>query len=65
MNDYKYLGDLSAVEPWARIALCCDKCKVEWLGCMDAAECPKCGDTSDWDRQMRQRQHYGNYPEQN
>lgn len=40
---YTDLGDLSAVEPWAKVPLHCDACRVEWRGCMDAAECPKCG----------------------
>lgn len=57
-SPYKNLGDLSAVEPWAKVSLHCDKCMVEWLGCMDAAECPQCGNTDAWDELMVARGYY-------
>lgn len=40
-SHYTDLGNLSAVEPWAQVWLWCDKCEAQWIGCMDAAECPK------------------------
>jgi len=42
-EEYKNLGDLSAVEPWHRVAMCCHDCKLEWSGCWDNFQCPKCG----------------------
>lgn len=62
MNDgrdsYKNLGDLSAVEPWAKVGLYCDDCKVQWVGCMDAAPCPECDDHKSWGKLMEVRGHY-------
>ncbi len=57
---YTHLGNLSAVEPWAQVTLYCDVCQVKWLGCMDAAACPKCGDHKDWDELMESSGHYRN-----
>lgn len=44
MNDYKYLGDLSATPPWHTRHMECDKCEVSWGGCWDNFQCPKCGE---------------------
>lgn len=51
---YRYLGNRST-HPYAGIALTCDHCKVEWVGCAAESCCPECwapkgyhGD--DWDR---------------
>ena len=41
---YTYLGNFSSAPDWASIGLQCDECKVYWVGCSAAAECPKCGD---------------------
>jgi len=39
---YEDLGNLSAVDPPYQRALQCDPCRVRWIGCQDAAECPRC-----------------------
>ena len=52
---YKHLGNLSAVEPWAQVTLRCHVCRVEWIGCQDAAACPQCGDTANWEWLMELR----------
>lgn len=45
MSDgYENLGDLSATPPWFSVAMSCDKCRVQWTGCWDNYQCPKCGD---------------------
>jgi len=44
VNDYKYLGNFAACEPWAAVGMSCDKCKVQWTGCWDNYQCPKCGE---------------------
>ena len=41
--DYEYLGDLSATPPQYTRSMQCDECKVEWGGCWDNFQCPKCG----------------------
>ena len=41
--DYKYLGDLSAVDPPYSRMMYCDDCMVKWMGCWDSFECPECG----------------------
>lgn len=41
---YEYLGDLSATPPWHSKMMACDKCMVEWTGCWDNFQCPRCGD---------------------
>ena len=38
----EYLGDFSEAREYA-ISLTCTHCNVDWLGCMAASECPKCG----------------------
>ena len=43
MSEYKYLGNLAACEPWAAQGMRCDNCMVEWMGCWDNFQCPKCG----------------------
>lgn len=43
-DGYKFMGDLSAVEPWHRIYMSCDACKLSWYGCWDNFQCPKCGE---------------------
>lgn len=42
-NQYKHMGDLSAVDPPYRRWMCCDDCMLSWYGCWDNFECPKCG----------------------
>lgn len=42
-DTYKYLGDFSATPPWHSRAMVCHDCKVEWTGCWDNFQCPKCG----------------------
>jgi len=44
MDDYKYLGDFSAVPPESSKHMSCHKCEVSWTGCWDNFMCPKCGD---------------------
>jgi hypothetical protein len=46
---YENLGFLSAAPPERSISLSCDKCRVRWTGCQDAAECPRCGDVTAWE----------------
>lgn len=55
---YEHLGNLSAVEPHASVTLRCHRCRVEWIGCFDAAACPRCGNHDDWDKLMAERGHY-------
>lgn len=43
-GEYQYLGNLAACEPWAAVGMSCDKCKVDWTGCWDNYQCPKCGE---------------------
>lgn len=40
--DYKYLGDLSSVDPVYQRTMYCHSCLVYWNGCWDAFECPLC-----------------------
>lgn len=42
-EEYKYLGDFSAVPPEHSRAMMCHKCEVRWTGCYDNFQCPKCG----------------------
>lgn len=42
-NDYRYLGNFSAVEPVYTRLMCCHDCKTEWHGCWDNFMCPECG----------------------
>lgn len=42
--EYKYLGDLSAVDPPYVRHMECHDCKVSWGGCWDNFQCPKCGE---------------------
>jgi len=44
MPEYKYLGDFSATPPWHSRQMSCDECEVEWTGCWDNFQCPKCGE---------------------
>jgi hypothetical protein len=43
-DGYTYLGNFSSAPAWASISLECHPCRVYWIGCAAAAECPKCGD---------------------
>jgi len=43
VDGWKDYGDLSAVEPWHRVAMRCHACKTKWLGCWDNFQCPECG----------------------
>lgn len=43
MDGYKYLGNFSAVDPQYSVGMTCHDCMVEWTGCWDNFECPKCG----------------------
>jgi hypothetical protein len=43
-DGYRDYGDLSAVEPWARVSMTCERCKVRWYGCWDNYQCPECGE---------------------
>jgi hypothetical protein len=45
---FRYVGNLSAVDPAYSIELSCDACAVFWIGCFDANCCPECGDGTDW-----------------
>lgn len=47
---YDHLGFLSSASPERSIALWCNKCRVSWVGCQEAAECPRCGDTSAYEQ---------------
>ncbi len=43
-DNYAYMGNYSAAEmPGASRLMGCHECKVEWTGCWDNFECPKCG----------------------
>lgn len=55
---YENLGNISAVDGWASVGLCCDVCLVEWVGCWDMAACPRCGNHDSWDRLMEARGYY-------
>jgi hypothetical protein len=48
---YIYLGNFSSAPDWASIGLQCDTCKVYWVGCAAAAECPNCGEQKPYWRQ--------------
>lgn len=56
----EHLGDLSASEPMYAVYLDCEKCDVSWMGCMAAAQCPKCGDTISWEEKMKRTGYYKN-----
>lgn len=43
-NEYKFVGNFSAVDPAYSRDMRCDKCKVRWIGCWDNFQCPKCGE---------------------
>lgn len=43
IDDYRDLGNLSAVEPQYARAMFCDECMVRWTGCWDNFQCPQCG----------------------
>ena len=43
-EEYRYLGDFSAVDPAYSKGMVCHDCKVEWTGCWDNFQCPKCGE---------------------
>lgn len=43
MEDYKYLGNFSAVDPAYSRGMSCHDCKVDWIGCYDNFMCPICG----------------------
>lgn len=47
---YTDLGNLSAVEFWWNVRLHCDVCRIQWIGCADAAACPQCDNTEAWDK---------------
>ena len=38
----KWLGDLSAVDPWHSVYMECVDCNVAWAGCWDNYQCPRC-----------------------
>jgi hypothetical protein len=42
MEDYKYLGNFSAVDPAYSRDMTCYDCEVRWTGCWDNFQCPKC-----------------------
>jgi hypothetical protein len=42
-DEYEHLGDFSATPPWFSKNMQCHDCKVEWTGCWDNFQCPKCG----------------------
>ena len=42
INEYKYIGNYSAVDPVYSIHMTCDFCKVSWTGCWDNFQCPLC-----------------------
>ena len=44
VDGYEDFGDLSSVDPQYRRLMSCDKCMVRWYGCLDAFQCPKCGE---------------------
>ena len=41
---YENLGNLSAVGPAYSKGMSCHDCRVEWIGCWDNFQCPKCGE---------------------
>jgi Zn finger protein HypA/HybF involved in hydrogenase expression len=41
---YTYLGNFSAVDPAYSRGMACHECRVEWTGCWDNFQCPKCGE---------------------
>jgi hypothetical protein len=41
---FVYLGNFAACEPWAAKSMQCDKCMVNWVGCWDNFQCPRCGE---------------------
>lgn len=43
-EDYKYLGNFSAVDPAYTKSIYCDDCKTRWDGCWDNFMCPECGE---------------------
>ena len=43
-DEYKYLGNYSAVDPAYSIGMSCYDCKVSWTGCWDNFQCPVCGE---------------------
>tara|TARA_R110000772_G_scaffold86268_1_gene180661 strand:+ start:924 stop:1118 length:195 start_codon:yes stop_codon:yes gene_type:complete len=43
MNGYQFIGNFSAVEPVYSRHMSCHDCEVEWTGCWDNFQCPKCG----------------------
>ena len=53
MPPYEHLGNLSAVEPVHSVHLTCWDCKVQWVGCWDQNQCPRCGGTEDWERRQK------------
>lgn len=44
LDEYKYLGNFSAVDPVYSKDMYCDKCMVRWTGCWDNFMCPQCGE---------------------
>ncbi len=58
LADYEDLGNISAVDGWASVWLCCDVCLVKWVGCWDMAACPRCGNHDSWDELMEARGYY-------
>ena len=42
-EDYKYLGNYSAVDPAYSRGMHCHDCMVSWTGCWDNFQCPLCG----------------------
>lgn len=44
VNEPKYLGNFSAVDPAYSRYMTCDRCNVSWTGCWDNFQCPQCGE---------------------
>lgn len=44
VDGWKDYGDLSAVDPPARVAMRCEACRTRWYGCWDNFTCPECGE---------------------
>ena len=42
-NNYRYMGDYSAVDPAYSCYMQCHHCYVTWIGCWNNFQCPKCG----------------------
>ena len=42
IDEYEYLVDFSATEPWHSRGMSCGDCRVSWTGCWDEFLCPKC-----------------------